>query len=166
MEGASQLAFGSDAESLTVEFTKESILSPNVTWDFSRSARVYINSSDDALAIHVSNIHFRKTLRITCPELHLHGTLSAGAAGARPAKSYLILDSNSLFLHEKAVLTAGFTLLQANDTIESEAGARIVSLENNTCNVDEQFSDPFSCVPLLTLQDSLTVESFLSNFNS
>ena len=58
MEGASQLAFGSDADSLTVEFTKESILSPNVTWDFSRSARVYINSSDDALAIHVSNIHF------------------------------------------------------------------------------------------------------------
>ncbi len=60
---------------------------------------------------------------------------------------------------------AGFALLQANSTIVSEDGAQITSLQQNTCNMDEHFSDAFTCVPFNSLQQSITPDSFLANFN-
>jgi len=76
-----------------------------------------------------------------------------------------MLDSNTLNLRSTSSIKTGFALLQANSTIVSETGAQITSLKKNTCNMEEHWSDPFTCVPFNSLEESVTPESFLNSFN-
>jgi hypothetical protein len=70
-----------------------------------------------------------------------------------------------LELGGKAYIESGHILLQANGTINSEAGFSMKSFKNNTCNMDLKGKDLFTCVPHKTLNATFTHESYIKAFD-
>jgi hypothetical protein len=80
--------------------------------------------------------------------------------------SKVIIEAANITLLSDAEVSAGYTLLHANETILMEEGAKIFSLRKNTCNIDSSSSskDLFVCIKPNTLENTLTENLVTVNF--
>ena len=169
MNGPVTLAFANDRPRFYLVMTQDVSISSESTFDFSRNDKVQINSTEDATRFLLGNILFRHSLIVSSSDVELDGLMTVSQSIVQEVEyvaSYIMLNSDKLYLHSNAKIEAGFVFLQANETIKSDAGASITSLKQNTCNEAATESDPFTCVPFHSLDGAITPESFLANFNT
>lgn len=75
-----------------------------------------------------------------------------------------MVEAANITIFSESVVSAGYTLLEANDTVEMMEGSRVDSLRENSCNVDRFSQDLFLCFDKTTLDSNLTEALVSANF--
>jgi len=146
MQGSVVLSILNDKPNFSMLMTKNVMISPISTFDFSYCDKFMINATSQNNTVQLGNVWFKKVLIVTALSIELSGNISVWNENEL-AKSYITLSSNTLYLKAGSIIASYFTLLQSTTLIKSDPGAQIISLQNNTCNTSPENSNLFSCLP-------------------
>lgn len=86
-----------------------------------------INATSQNNTVQLGNVWFKKIFVVSALSIELSGNISVWNENEL-AKSYLTLNSDTLYLKAGSRIASYFTLLHSNILIKSDPGAQIISL--------------------------------------
>jgi hypothetical protein len=176
MSDKSVLKLKHQRNNFAVQMKRDVALAPGSLLDFSHVMGVIINSTDTNTRLDLGNIVYKRGFGIHGKMVNLNGSLKIHRPKnktkrnkifegyERKSRIMLKIDED-LDLGSKAYIESGHILLQANGTINSEAGFEMKSFRNSSCNMDLRGKDLFTCVPHKTLNATFTHDSYIKSFD-
>ena len=116
--------------------------------DFGETEFVGIYPGKNATDTTFGNIYYKEFLGIEGVNVNIVGRfdLAPDLKDSYKPQSKVILGAANITLYGTAEVKAGYTLMHANETLLMLEGAKVSSLRENTCNVDEDSKDLFVCI--------------------
>ena len=115
----------------------------------------------------IGRVFFREFFAVKGHNVNLIGNIQVPASIGIPLleKSIFAVESDSLKIWEDVEISSGFTLLQANTTVEMRPGSKLKSYKNNMCNIVRNDADLFTCMDTNAKEaDSLDYQTVVDRF--
>jgi len=173
MSSKSELKLKRTRANFSIHMRRDIALASDSLLDFSMVMGIILNSTDTNTRLDIGNVVYKRGFGIHGKMVKLNGLVKIH----RPKKANMIFAQyerksrimmkidQDLELGGKAYIESGHILLQANCTINSEAGFGMKSFINSTCNMDQHGKDLFTCIPHKTLNPVFTHDSYIKSFN-
>ena len=164
--GHSWLELSQSLDRIHLHIANSSYISGSSTLDFSKTKWVGIYPGVNNTDTTFGSIFYHEFLGIVGTNVNLVGevTLAASVKDAYKPQSKVIIEAANITLFSDAHVSAGYTLMHANHTLELMEGAKISTLRENTCNTDRFSKDLFTCIKPNSLEDALTQTMITANF--
>ena len=172
MHSHSRVSLGETTDKLRILLREKAQISSTSTLDFQEIPWVLMTTDFDGEGendvITVGTVLYKHFFAIKAPSVNVVGPVLMinTTDEAIVAESKIAIEGDYVTVYPTGSLESGFVLIQSNQTLTINTGAKVSSLQQNKCNMARYGSDPFVCIPKNSMQENFGVQEFFDTFNN